>query len=61
LAFDDGLNQTHLSKGSVLARLIQCAPTARNASGRRIHPDSCRLDLVADERLGRATGRAEAS
>jgi hypothetical protein len=25
-----------------LARLIQCAPTARNASGERFHPDSCR-------------------
>jgi transposase len=24
------------------ARLIQCAPTARNASGGRFHPDSCR-------------------
>jgi hypothetical protein len=44
-----------------LARLIQCAPTARNTSGGRIHPDSSRFDLVADERLCRVTGRAEAS
>jgi hypothetical protein len=25
-----------------LARIIQCAPTARNTSGGRFHPDSCR-------------------
>ena len=39
----------------------ECAPTARITSGGRFHPESCRLALVADERLGRATGRAEAS
>ena len=44
-----------------LARLIQCAPTARNTSGGGFPPDSCRFDLVADERLCRVTGRAEAS
>ena len=52
------------SSGAALASQtdrFQCAPMARNTSGGRIHPDSCRLDLVADERLGRATGRAEAS
>ena len=31
-------------------RISQCAPTARNTSGGRIHPDSCRFDLVADRR-----------
>jgi hypothetical protein len=44
-----------------LTRLIQCAPMARNTSGGRFHPDSSRFDLVADERLCRVTGRAEAS
>ena len=28
------------------SRTSQCAPTARNTSGGRIHPDSCRFDLV---------------
>ena len=41
--------------------IIQCAPMARFTSGGRIHPESCRLALVADERHGRATGRVEAS
>ena len=40
---------------------IQCAPTARITSGGRFHPESCRLDLVADERFGRVTGWVEAS
>src|SRR6202140_1870616 len=38
-----------------------CAPTAQIISGRRIHLCSCRLDMVATERSGRATGRVEAS
>jgi len=47
--------------GSALACLIQCAPTAQITSGGRTHPSSNRLDSVADERLGRVTGRIEAS
>ena len=43
-----------------LARISQCAPTARITSGGRFHPDSCRFDLVAGKRLGWVTGRAEA-
>ena len=27
-------------------RTFQCAPTARNTSGGRVNPDSCRVDLV---------------
>ena len=38
----------------------RCAPTARNTSGGRIHPDSCRFDLVADRRSCRVTGGTEA-
>jgi hypothetical protein len=34
---------------------------AQSTSGRRIHPCSCRQDVVATERLGRVTGRVEAS
>ena len=45
---------------AALARISQCAPTARITSGGGFHPDSCRFDLVAGKRLGRATGRAEA-
>ncbi len=44
-----------------LAWIIQCAPMARFTSGGRIHPESCRLGPVADERHGRATGRVGAS
>ena len=29
-------------RGIDRARLIQCAPKARNTSGGRFHPDSCR-------------------
>jgi hypothetical protein len=43
------------------ARIIRCAQMARVTSGGRFHPDSCRFDLVADERSVRATGQAEAS
>jgi hypothetical protein len=43
------------------AWVIQCAQMARVTSGGRFHPDSCRFDLVADERSVRATGQAEAS
>ncbi|MBV9001329.1 MAG: hypothetical protein JO304_19890 [Solirubrobacterales bacterium] len=49
-----------LSWAEGLARISQCAPTARITSGGGFHPDSCRFDLVAGERLGGATGRAEA-
>ena len=43
-----------------LARISQCAPRARIASGGRIHPDSCWFDPVAGRRLRRLTGRVEA-
>ena len=43
-----------------LARISQCAQTARITSGGRFHPDSCRFDLVAGKQLGWVTGRAEA-
>ena len=43
-----------------LARIIQCAATARNTSGGRIHPNSCRKDLVADRRFRRVTDGIEA-
>jgi hypothetical protein len=43
-----------------LARISQCAPTARITSGGGFHPDSCRFDLVAGKRSGGVTGRAEA-
>ena len=46
---------------ATLACLIQCAPTAQITSGGRTHPSSNRLDSVVDERLGRVTGRIEAS
>ena len=48
--------------GSVpaISRTSQCAPTARNTSGGRIHPDSCRFDLVADRRSCLVTGGTEA-
>ncbi len=38
-----------------------CAPKARVTSGGRIPPRKLSIDLVADERLGPATGRAEGS
>ena len=38
-----------------------CAPRAQIISGGRIHLCSCRLDMVATERSGWATGRVEAS
>ena len=61
--------QSHVSVSRVkppcrrrpLTRIIQCAQMARVTSGGRFHPDSCRFDLVADERSVRATGQAEAS
>ncbi len=43
-----------------LARISQCAPTARVTRGGRIHPDSCRFDLVASRRFRRVTGGIEA-
>ena len=43
-----------------LARISQCAQTARIASGGRFHPESCRFGLVAGKRPGWVTGRAEA-
>ena len=46
--------------GRCFTRTSQCAPTARNTSGGRIHPDSCRFDLVADRRSCRVTGGTEA-
>jgi len=44
-----------------LARISQCATKARFTSGGRIHPDSCRFDLVADERRVGAILPVEAS
>ena len=43
-----------------LTRISPCAPTARNTSGGRVHPESCRFDLVADRRSCRVTGGTEA-
>jgi hypothetical protein len=43
-----------------LARISQCAQTARITSGGRFHPESCRFGLVAGKRRGWVTGRAEA-
>ena len=40
----------------LLARISQCAPTARITSGGRYHPDSSRFDLVAGKRPVRAIG-----
>jgi hypothetical protein len=51
----------YAAQRSQLARIIQCAPTARNTSGGRFHPENCRQAPVADERLGGVTCRAEAS
>ena len=53
-------NVAALSAISCQAQISQCAPTARNTSGGRIHPDSCRFDLVADRRSCRVTGGTEA-
>src|SRR5512132_1729163 len=49
-----------IDAGVTLARISQCAQTARITSGGRFHPDSCRFDLVAGKRLGGVTGRVEA-
>ena len=45
-AADQALGPDHPDVATTLnnlARLIQCAPTARIASGGRFHPESCRL------------------
>src|SRR3990170_7794202 len=39
----------------------QCAPKARIISGGGFHPDNCRLNPEAGERLGWVTGRVGAS
>jgi hypothetical protein len=43
-----------------LARISQCAQTARITSGGRFHPESCRFGLVAGKRPGWVTGPVEA-
>ena len=40
---------------------FRCAPKARIASGGGFHPESCRFDLVAIERIGWVTARFGAS
>jgi hypothetical protein len=39
---------------------IKCVTKTRTINGRRFHLESCWLALVADGRLGRVTGQAEA-
>jgi hypothetical protein len=53
------LNQWHASVPKVLGFAVR--PDGGITSGGRFHPESCRFDLVADERFGRATGWIEAS